>query len=105
MSKGSHIDKAKVAGHRRIERVQTWSSITGVVFFAIIGGAVLAFFSVISGPGSGPDRMFDGLILIPILVIGAVGALVAGVVWLFLRAHVRDLKSESTSSESEAKDA
>jgi membrane associated rhomboid family serine protease len=79
---------------RQIETVGNRRRIAAFIFLFITGGAGLAFISMVSGPGAGPDRMFDGLILIPIVALGAIGGLISGLVWLVTWLELKGLIAE-----------
>ena len=92
-------NKSKIK--QTIERLQKYASIAGWIFISAFGVTVLLILSVLSGPGAGPDRMFDGLILIPILGVGGILAFISGVLWLCMHIEIsvqRRALSESSGS-------
>ena len=102
------MNQQDTLSHLRIARARRNATIAGVVFFVIIGLTGLAFLSVISGSGSGPDRGLDGLALVPILVLGALAAGIVGLIWftLFLQivSEKRDLEEAPSTFEADSDD-
>jgi hypothetical protein len=78
---------------RKVDRLDRFAVIAFALFVGTIFGTLLIFLSVAS-PHGGPEAMFDGFFLIPLLAIGGFFAFIFGIVWLSCAASATRLKRE-----------
>ena len=80
---------------QKADRLDRFAVIAFVLFIGTIIGTLVIFRSVAS-PHGGPEAMFDGLFLIPLLAVGGFFALIFCIVWLSCAAsaarHKRELR-------------